>query len=103
MSKLTKKQIAKIEDIGWNVDVGEDGYYTLQSWSPADGEMNIYAKSVEEIIDQCENYDVDEEFNIYWEAKHNGFRGVPSTPTALYNDCVAKGEMYEELARVLKQ
>lgn len=96
--KLTKKDIKKIEDLGWNVTKHEDGMYTLETWSPANGDMIIEEYSKEDIILACERFDADEEFSLWYGAN----RGEPSSPGDLWKDCEAQAEMYEKLAEVLK-
>lgn len=94
--KLTKKEIKAIEDLGWSVEKTEDGY-CLENWSPAGGDMVIEEKTKEGIIEYCENYDAEEEFNCWWGAK----RGEPTTPSELWEDCLEKGKMYDALKEVL--
>ena len=95
--KLTKKDIKKIEDLGWSVKETEDGYF-LENYSPAGGDMIIEVPDKEGIIEYCDGYDPDEEFDAWW---HAG-RGEPSTPSDLWEDCLEKGKMFEALANVLR-
>lgn len=100
MSKLTKKDIKAIEELGWSVKVHKDGTYFLENYSPCGGDMVIEdVASKEEIIENCENYDADEEFNCWYGIK----RGEPQIPSDLWQDCLAKGEMYDKLAELLKE
>ena len=96
MSKLTKKDIKVIEDLGWSVEKTDNGYF-LENYSPAGGDMVIEEKTKEDIIQHCKNFDAEEEFNIWYGANN----GEPSCPGDLWQDCLAQGEMYEELRLAL--
>ena len=96
--KLTKKDIKKIEDLGWSVEVHKDGSYCLENFSPAGGDMIIEEDSKEDIITHCENFDADEEFDLWYGAN----RGEPSTPSELLRDCEEQAKMYEQLAEALR-
>lgn len=94
--KLTKTDIKKIENLGWSIKKTEDGY-CLENFSPAGGDMVIEEKTKEDIIQYCDNYDPQEEFDVWYGAK----RGEPTSPGELWNDCIEKGKMYDELKEVL--
>lgn len=96
MSKLTKKNIKEIESIGWSVKETDYGY-CLENYSNCGGDMVIEAQTKEEIINQCENYDEEEEFRVWYGANN----GEPSNPKHLWDDCLDKGEKYEQLKNVL--
>lgn len=97
--KLTKKEIKQIENLGWSVKETEDGYF-LENYSPAGGDMVVEtnSKDKEEIINYCDTYDADEEFDI-WYGVH---RGEPTIPSELWEDCLAKGKMFEELSNAIR-
>ena len=98
MSKLTKKDIKAIEELGWGVDKDDYDCYTLENWSPSGGDMVIEnIKSKEDIIEYCEHYDAEDEFNCWYGANN----GEPSCPGDLWQDCLDKGEMYQALKDVL--
>ena len=96
MSKLTKKDIKAIEELGWSVEK-IDNTYCLENYSPCGGDMVIEAETKEEIIEYCDGYDADDEFNCWYGAK----KGEPQTPSELWQDCLDKGEMYQALKDVL--
>lgn len=96
MSKLTKKDIKAIEELGWSIDKTDDGY-CLENYSPCGCDMVIEAKTKEEIIEFCNNYDAEEEFKVWYGANN----GEPSCPGDLWQDCLAQDEMYEQLRLVL--
>ena len=96
--KLTKKDIKAIEDLGWSFKQTKDGYF-LENYSPAGGDMVIEVETKEEIIEYCENYDAEEEFDV-WYGVH---RGEPTRPSELWDDCLEKGKMYDALKEALTQ
>lgn len=97
MSKLTKKDIKAIQELGWGVEKTSDGGYCLENWSPSGGDMVIETDSKEGIIEYCDNYDAEDEFNCWYGANN----GEPSCPGDLWEDCLAKGDMYDKLKDVL--
>jgi hypothetical protein len=100
MSKLNKKQIKAIETAGWSIEKGDDGCYCLENYSPAGGEMVIEGvNSAETIIEYCENFDPEEEFNV-WYGAHNG---EPQSPGDLWEDCLAMGRMYSQLQDLIER
>lgn len=94
--KLTKKEIEVIEELGWSVEETESGYF-LENFSPAGGDMVIEVPDKEGIINYCENYDAEDEFNVWWGVG----KGEPSTPSELWQDCLDKGEMFKQLKELL--
>lgn len=95
--KLTKKEIQAIEKLGWSVEQDEDGYI-LENYSPCGGDMVIDGvKTKEEIIDYCNGFDPEEEFDCWYGAKN----GEPTSPGELWEDCLAKEEMYQALKELL--
>lgn len=97
MSKLTKKDIKSIEGLGWSVKKTENGYY-LENYSPCGGDMIIEEPDKEGIISYCENFDLEEEFSV-WYGAHNG---EPECPGDLWQDCLDMEEMYQKLKEVLE-
>lgn len=97
--KITKKIIKAIESLHWSVRKSDDGTYTLENFSPAGGDMVIEGvRTTEDIIEYCDNFDPDEEFDLWYGAN----RGEPSTPRELLRDCEAQAQMYDELDNVLR-
>lgn len=94
--KLTKKEIKAIEELGWSIKETDYGYF-LENWSPAGGDMVIEVPDKEGIINYCENYDAEDEFNVWWGVD----KGEPSTPSALWQDCLDKDEMFKQLKELL--
>lgn len=98
--KLTKKDIKAIEELGWSIHIHNDGAYFLENYSPAGCDMVIEdVASKEEIIERCESFDPEEEFNV-WYGAHNG---EPECPGDLWQDCLDMEEMYDKLKEVLDE
>lgn len=97
--KLTKTDIKAIEKLGWSVGITDNGYYCLENYSPAGGDMVIEEKSKEDILTYCRNYDAEEEFKVWYGANN----GEPSNPGDLWEDCLQQGEMYDALLKVLEK
>lgn len=96
MSKLTKKDIKAIENLGWSVKKTDNGY-CLENYSPAGGDMIIEEETKEDIIQHCKNFDAEEEFRVWYGANN----GEPSCPGDLWEDCLEQEKMYEQLKDVL--
>ncbi len=96
--KLTKVDIKKIEDLGWNVRENTKDFICIRNYSPAGEDMTLEVNSREDLITACENFDVDEHFELWYGANN----GEPSTPRLLLQDCEAQAKMYEALAEALK-
>ena len=94
---MNKKFRKAIEDLGWVVQ--SDTCITTDT-RVCDREICIECNEPnelkEEIRRRYENFDVDEEAEMYIEAKQNGLKGVPSIRT-LVNDLEDEEEKYEEL------
>lgn len=98
MSKLTKKEIKAIEELGWSVEKTDDGY-CLENYSPCGCDMCVEIESKEALIEYCENFDAEEEFNVWYGAN----RGEPSCPGDLWQDCLDMQEMYDNLKEALER
>ena len=96
MSKLTKKDIKAIEELGWSVEKTDNGY-CLENYSPCGGDMVIEVKTKEEIIERCESFDPEDEFKVWYGANN----GESSCPGDLWQDCLDMEEMYDKLKEVL--
>ena len=94
MNKEFKKAI---EDLGWVVQ--SDTCITTDT-GVCDREICIECNEPSELKEtirsRYENFDVDEEAEMYIEAKQNGLKGVPSIRT-LVNDLEDEEEKYAEL------
>ena len=93
-----KKQIQKvIEDLGWRVNSDT----SIEMWTDTAGqnyciECNKGESLKEEIRSRHLGYDVDEEVELFLQAKRGGFQGVPDA-TILVEDCKEVEQKLEEL------
>lgn len=96
-----KKLIDIAENLNWNVD-WRPGNLTLEIWDSSGGDfvIELSGNTADELIADLnsfvDNYDVDEEFDVYYEAGRGGLSGVPG-PRALLDAM----EEREKLARLL--
>ena len=91
------KNIRKIlENNGFNVDV-IDGGFEISQYTPAGEDWLLTFNKLEDIVDYAENFDPEEEFTMWIEAKQNGVRGVPSVPE-LWKDQLWKQELMNKVA-----
>ncbi len=98
-----KKAIRKvIEDLGWNVNSDTSICTTTDVCCR---EIYIECNNKGELKDTIENYaegyDVDEEVEMYLQARRNGLSGVP-TATILVKDCEDEQEKLDELWEAVK-
>ena len=94
MNKQIKK---RIEDLGWRVNSDT----SIETWTDTAGqdvciECNNPGELKEAIISYRNGYDVDEQAEMFLEAKRNGFKGVPSV-SVLVKDCEEVEELLDEL------
>ena len=86
-----KRKIEKvIEKEGFSISETPDGYEVSQ-YTPAGEDWNLYFDKLEDIVQYAENYDPEEDFAMWVEAKHSGVHGVPS-PAELWQDQLWKQE-----------
>ena len=93
-----KKEIKKtIEDLGWVVE-SDTCIHTLTNVCDREIyiECNNKGELKETINNYYHNYDVDEEVEMYLQAKHNGLEGVPSA-SVLVKDCEDEENILGEL------
>ena len=100
--KLTKKIIDLIEEkTACGVNEYEDDYYIyVDNACGEDFEITISKgkDEVEQIIEYCDNYDVDEHFDLWWGANN----GEPQSARELLENCEEIGENLEQLADLLR-
>lgn len=95
---LSQKLVKAIEKLGWSVMTNTPTNIVLRNYSPAGEEMYLGNESLEDLIRECESYDIDDHFNVWYGAN----RGEPYSVRALLEDCEAQGIMYDQLFLVLK-
>ncbi len=97
---MNKKKLLKvIEDEGWSV---ESNY--IETWCDNGKDIIVNYENLEdlpEILDNLYiNYDSEEEFELYVEAKRNGLNGCPSYRDML-EDCEQEENLYRELYQAI--
>lgn len=94
MSK--KKLIEVFKKHGFCVNE-EDRQFFVSQCTPAGEDWGFYLDNLEDIKDYANNFDPDEEFEMWVEAKRNGCAGVPSY-RELLEDQEWKQEVLQDLA-----
>ncbi len=94
MNEQIKK---RIEDLGWRVNSDT----CIEIWTDTAGrdvviECNNPGELKETISNYRNGYDIDEEVEMFLEAKRNGLKGVPDVRT-LVKDCEEVEELYDKL------
>lgn len=100
--KLTETIIDLVNTLT-NCGINESGniyYVYVDNPCGQDFELEIQKgdNEVEDIIQQCENYDPEEEFRVWYGANN----GEPSSPRTLFDNCEKIGDNLDELSRLLK-
>ena len=86
-----------LEDHGFNVEQQEDGQWFISQYTPAGEDWGFSIGSLAEIKEYAENFDPEEEFSMWIEAKHNGVKGVPGI-AELWQDQLWKQEILKKCA-----
>lgn len=76
-----------------------NGGYELSQYTPAGEDWSITVNHLKDIKDY--EFDAEEEFAMWMEARHNGFSGVPS-PHELWEDQLWKQELLDKIATEIK-
>lgn len=92
MKKITVK---RLEKMGFDVEKDDQGY-NLQQYTPAGEDWNLSFNNLQDIKDYAENYDPEDDFNIWIEAKQNGVVGVPGV-AELWQDQLWKQNLLSQL------
>ena len=99
--KTNPKFLKTIENLGWNIN----SETSIEKWCDNDKDIVIERNQGEslktEIENRALNFDPEEEFELFIEAKQNGLSGCPSYMKML-EDCIQENEFYEELWEAIK-
>lgn len=89
--KQKKLPILKtFEDLGF--DVSKEGkQYFIHQYTPAGEDWGFYLEKLHDVIEYAQNFDVDEEFKMWLDAKQNGVRGVPEASELWQDQCWKRG------------
>ena len=94
---MTKNMLKVFEDKGFCVDKEKGGGFFITRYTPAGEDWGFHLDKLEDIKQYAEDFDVDEEFEMWVEAKKSGFEGVPSY-CELYQDQLWKQKVLNVLA-----
>ena len=95
-----KKIKTLLEEKGFTVKKYGDEF-ELQQYTPAGEDWHINLDKLEDIVEYAEDFDPEEEFEIWYEAGRNGVGGVPKI-TELWKDQLWKQELLNSIAKELK-
>ena len=73
----------------------------VSQYTPAGEDWNLSFNKLEEIVDYADDFDPEEEFAVWVEARMNGISGVPS-PSILWKDQEWKRNILEKVAGEVK-
>ena len=91
------KNIKKIlEKNGFDVTKSDEQYF-IHQYTPEGEDWGFYIDNLVDIIDYAENFDVEDEFEMWVDAKRNGISGVPSI-SDLWQDQLWKQELLNKVA-----
>lgn len=88
---MSKNIVKILEDNGFNVNCS-DGEYELQQYTPEGEDWYLSFKNLEEITEYAEDFDPDEEFDMWWNARKT-VSGVPQSASVLLKDQLWKQEL----------
>ena len=88
-----------LKNNGFEIFKENDGY-NLQQYTPAGEDWNIYLNKLKDLKEYAENFDPEEEFIMWVEAKRSGFAGVPEIDE-LWQDQLWKQKLLSEIVKRL--
>lgn len=95
-----KTKIQKLlEKNGFEVEKTPDGWEIAQ-YTPAGEDWRLYFDKLVDIVPYADNFDEEEEFNMWVEAKRAGVSGVPSH-AELWQDQLWKKNTLNDVADVI--
>lgn len=105
MNIEVQKLIDKAEKLGWDVENNE-GEISFEIFDSSGGDFVVefrFNGTVSDLIQKVEsyydNYDVNEEFDLYYEASKHGFGGVPE-PEELMSAMKERKNLLKDLVDV---
>ena len=100
---MTDNQIIKIlERNGFDVSKDGDACWEIRQYTPAGEDWGFYVDELSDIKEYSENFDPEEDFTMWAEARmYNRVQGVPDIPT-LWKDQLWKQNQLKKVARLIK-
>lgn len=99
MKREDKRIIKVLEKNGFDV-TKESGQWFIHQYTPAGEDWGFYLENLDDLVDYAENFDPDDEFEMWVEAKKNGTSGVPSY-SELFEDQLWKQNILKEVADLI--
>lgn len=85
-----------LEENGFGVSK-EDNQFFIHQFTPCGEDWGFYLDKLSDIYDYAENFDIDEEFELWVDAKKSGVSGIPSY-AELIEDQQWKKDLLEKVA-----
>lgn len=102
--------VEKIKELGWNADLDDNNYISLQIYSPAGQDFNITIDTendvdvfIENIYEYYESFDVSYETYLWLDEYGHGKNGAPYDMRDLYNDMETCEQLILKLYNELKK
>ena len=100
MARQNRTIIKILKENGFYVKQEDDGQWFISQYTPAGEDWGFYLKDLHDLPEYAENFDPDEEFEMWVEAKKNGVSGVPSY-SELLEDQQWKQKTLQEVAELI--
>lgn len=98
---MKKTPLEVIKKYGFNIEQTGDGW-ELQQHTPAGEDWIIILDKLRDIVSFAEDFDPEEEFVMWIEAKRNGVKGVPG-PMELWKDQLWKQKTLNKIASKIEK
>lgn len=85
----------RVEKYGFTIRRDKHGF-ELSQYTPAGEDWNLYFSKLQDLKEYAQNFDPEEEFTMWIEAKKNGVSGVPG-PAELWQDQLWKQNLLLEI------
>lgn len=89
-----------LKKFGFTITKEANGY-NLQQYTPEGEDWNIYLSKLEDIKEYAEDFDPEEEFRVWFEAKQNSVQGVPGV-AALWQDQLWKADLLKQILNTIQ-
>ena len=91
-----------LENNGFTVKYYKDGnYWEVSQYTPAGEDWSLTFYPLSDVKTYAENYDTEDDFNMWIDAKRGGTIGVPD-PATLWQDQLWKQEILNKVLEELK-
>lgn len=89
-----------LEKNGFKVERMSDGWFISQ-YTPAGEDWGLTFSPLKEFIEYAEEYDPEQDFGVWMEAKYHGTKGIPE-PSELWKDQLWKQETLKKVLEDIK-